>query len=92
MAESKMPARIWAHSSGGKCIVSFATPSLDYSVGYIRADLVEPLVEALRECVELFGDIRSDFSDPRSVCDKGRDIAEAAILRARQAADTEGRE
>ena len=48
MAESKMPARIWAHSSGGKCIVSFATPSLDYSVGYIRADLVEPLVEALR--------------------------------------------
>lgn len=56
-----------------------------------RAYLVEQMAAALRECVELFGDIRSDFSDPRSVCDKGRDIAEAAILRARQAADTEGR-
>lgn len=36
MAESKMPAKIWTPSE-----------SAPYSTPYIRADLVEPLVEAL---------------------------------------------
>lgn len=49
MTESKMPARIWAHQPSPKgCVVSFTTPSTDYNVEFIRADLVEPLVEALR--------------------------------------------
>ena len=49
MGESKMPARIWAHQPSPKgCVVSFTTPSADYNVEFIRADLVEPLVEALR--------------------------------------------
>jgi hypothetical protein len=98
MTDSKMPAKVWLRVCGGgtrfpghQGYVTVTGDSIEAEgrTVYIRADLVEPLVEALRECVELFGDIRSDFSDPRSVCDKGRDIAEAAILRARQAADTE---
>lgn len=53
MAESKMPARIWAHQPSPKgCVVSFTTPSADYNVEFIRADLVEPLVEALRRSRE----------------------------------------
>ena len=48
MAESKMPARIWAVNSNSECVVSFTSESLAYRHAYIRADLVEPLVEALR--------------------------------------------
>lgn len=54
MAESEMPARIWAHppASTKGCVISFTTPSADYKVEFIRADLVEPLVEALRVAVD----------------------------------------
>lgn len=50
--QSKMPARVWAHPPASTvwCLISFTTPSADYNVAYIRADLVEPLVEALEHC------------------------------------------
>lgn len=46
-APNSMPARIWAHPSSGKCVVSFITPSLDYNVQYIRADIADRMAEAL---------------------------------------------
>lgn len=52
MAESKMPARIW---SGPELVAATRTwgmheysEKINASVPYIRADLVAPLVEALR--------------------------------------------
>ena len=52
--QSKMPARIWAHppASTKGCLISFTTPSADYNVAYIRADLVEQMAEALRRSRE----------------------------------------
>lgn len=72
MAESKMPARIWAHSSGGKCIVSFATPSLDYSVGYIRADLVEQMAAALRDAIRVADEAREEWDKAPSGMKAGK--------------------
>lgn len=48
MAESKMPARIWAVNSNCECVVSFTFESLAYRHAYIRADLVEQMAAALR--------------------------------------------
>ena len=50
MADSKMPERIWAHPSDRRCIVSFTTPSADYNVEFIRADLVDEMAKALEHC------------------------------------------
>lgn len=35
-----MPERIYAVKSTNGCVVSFSTPSLDYNIEYVRADLV----------------------------------------------------
>ena len=44
------PERIWTASTEGKCHVGFDTPSMNYTIEYIRADLAAPdlaeLVEA----------------------------------------------
>lgn len=40
------PERIWTASTEGKCHVGFATPSMNYTNEYIRADLMAELVEA----------------------------------------------
>jgi hypothetical protein len=47
MAESKMPARIWAYH-GGVAVYTAENPANGYFHEYRRTDLVEPLVEALR--------------------------------------------
>lgn len=46
----KAPKRIWAaKSASGKCHVGFDTPSLEYTNEYVRADLFDKALEALRE-------------------------------------------
>ena len=68
MAESRMPARIWAHQPSLKgCVVSFTTPSRDYNVEFIRADLVEPLVEALRAHDAYMAENFSDGPDSKAL-------------------------
>lgn len=86
---SKMPARIWANppASTVRCLISFTTPSADYNVAYIRADLVEQMAEALRiiagqqQCID-------NLMSNADVARAALQAYEAAILRARQ---TEGR-
>ncbi|MBN8979426.1 MAG: hypothetical protein J0I08_23455 [Rhizobiales bacterium] len=47
MAENKMPAKIWCDRvDADMCRKQFRPDDITY----IRADLVEPLVEALRKC------------------------------------------
>ena len=41
------PERIWTASTEGKCHVGFATPSMNYTNEYIRADLMAELVGLL---------------------------------------------
>lgn len=49
-----MPGRIYAVKSTNGCVVSFSTPSLDYNIEYVRADLVQATREqAVRECAEM---------------------------------------
>lgn len=47
-----MPERIYAVKSTNGCVVSFSTPSLDYNIEYMRADLVcSERERAVRECL-----------------------------------------
>lgn len=52
-AVKAMPERIYAvkQTEGSNCVVSFDTPSLDYNVEYVRADLAapSPRAQALEE-------------------------------------------
>jgi len=51
----KAPKRIWvARSSSGKCHVGFDTPSLEYTNEYVRADLFNKAMDALREIYDDF--------------------------------------
>ena len=49
-AVNAMPERIYAvkQREGSNCVVSFNTPSLDYNVEYVRADLAAPHLAAVR--------------------------------------------
>lgn len=45
---AEMPAKIWVEDSADKWACWSVDKELDNDAAYIRADLVEPLVEALR--------------------------------------------
>lgn len=65
MAESKMPARIWALPGATRGYWS-PTPSKhpnSAKTAYIRADLVEPLVEALQSIRQYGSDTLSGRAD-----------------------------
>lgn len=47
------PERIWACPRGGrKCVVSFTSPSLEYNVEYVRADLYEQVKRERDDAIE----------------------------------------
>lgn len=49
-AVQAMPERIYAvkQTEGSNCVVSFDTPSLDYNVEYVRADLAAPFLQGVK--------------------------------------------
>ncbi|WP_313026906.1 hypothetical protein [Brucella sp.] len=49
-AVQAMPERIYAvkQTEGSNCVVSFDTPSLDYNVEYVRADLALPFLQGVK--------------------------------------------
>ena len=72
------PERIWTASTEGKCHVGFATPSMNYTNEYIRADLMAELVEALRITREkLLSIAHSEFDGVWSDQDFLNEVAEA---------------
>lgn len=102
MAESGMPARIWATCNGmstrlpdgHRQFIGGWSEDKDRprAEQFIRADLVEPLVEALRESQRI---IERDFPNGQLAIDiraalSSWEAASHTPLRARQAADTEG--
>jgi len=46
------PERIWTASTEGKCHIGFDTPSMNYTIEYIRADLAAPDMAELVEAAE----------------------------------------
>ena len=63
-----VPKRIWANKSiNSECVVSFASPSEQYCIEYIRADLSADLVRAAleRAAERLLGTINREYGDHR---------------------------
>ncbi len=55
-AVQAMPERIYAvkQTEGSNCVVSFDTPSLDYNIEYVRADLALPFLQGVKpEAIQL---------------------------------------
>jgi hypothetical protein len=95
------PNRIWANKSiNSECVVSFASPSEQYCIEYIRADLSADLraLEALRvmldTCISHDEDSTKAFLQAETAlaawnprADLSRDLVRAALERAAQEAE-----
>lgn len=83
-AVQAMPERIYAvkQTEGSDCVVSFASPSLDYNIEYIRADLTLPFLTGVKpgDLVNEAEILASDM--PHTVVKKLDAAYEARILSA----------